>query len=212
MTSSEKLNSIHSKLRDYCARVAKHAFFSRTIAIRDKRYARFDIVSKVATIEVEGLDARLRFDDVRKVFEANANFSSQSAAAKRINSALKFLHAKNIPGNSGLFRNRTIVQSVITLVCHLQQAGLKKAQEPLLRNFIGSFLAELRKQVELGQKATSVDYLEFQRTVNANLKSGARTRQTIMLRHLFRKHPDFFSNLSKSPDIVAGLEFRTGTT
>jgi len=205
LTSSEKLNSIHSKLRDYCARTARHQFFSKTIAVRDKRYARFDIVSKVATIEIEGIDARLRFDDIRKVFQANSKFSPQSAAAKRINRALKFLHA-NFPENCSLFRNRTIVQSVITLVCHLQQAGLKNAQEPVLKKFIESFLTELRKQVELGQKATNLDYLEFQRTVTANLKSGGRTRQTIMLRHLFRGHPDFWSNLGRSADIAAGLE------
>lgn len=205
LTSSEKLNSIHSKLRDYCARTAKHAFFAKTIAIRDRRYARFDIVSKVITIEIEGIDAGLRFDDVRKVFEANNNFSPQSAAAKRVNKALKFLKS-NFPNNCGLFRNRTIVQSTISLACHLQQAGLKKAQESPLKRFIESFLMELRKQVELGQKATCLDYLEFQRTVNANVKTGARTRQVILLRHLFQKHPDFFSNLSKSADIVSGLE------
>ena len=105
-----------------------------------------------------------------------------------------------------MFRNRTVVQSVVTLVCHLQQAGLKPAQEPLLKGFIEFFLAELRKQVELGQKATDLDFIEFQRTVGANVKSGARTRQWIYLRQLFRRHPEFFSVLSQSAEITKGLQ------
>jgi Protein of unknown function DUF262 len=204
LTSSEKLNSVHSKLRDYCVKAARHPFFSRTTVISDKRYGHFDIVAKVATIEIEGLDAGLRFDDVEKVFKSNSMFSVQSAAAKRIDSALKYLH-DGFPRPFPLFRNRTIVQSVITLVCHLQQAGLPPKRAPVLREFVEFFLAELRKQVELGQNATDQDFLAFQRTVNANVKTGARTRHSILLRQLFRKHPDFFSSFSQSAEITKGM-------
>ncbi|MFA4966560.1 MAG: DUF262 domain-containing protein, partial [Thermoleophilia bacterium] len=48
LTSSEKLNSVDSKLRDYCRKIAKHAFFSETTTASNKRYAYFDIASKVA--------------------------------------------------------------------------------------------------------------------------------------------------------------------
>jgi uncharacterized protein with ParB-like and HNH nuclease domain len=88
LTSSEKLNSADSKLRDYCAKASKQAFFSKTTVISDKRCAYFDIVAKVVTLELEGLDAGLRYDDVLSVFIANDSFSPQSAAAKRINKAL----------------------------------------------------------------------------------------------------------------------------
>lgn len=43
-------------------------------------------------------------------------------------------------------------------------------------------MAELSRQVELGQEATDADYISFQRTVNANVRSGARTRQEQALR------------------------------
>jgi len=97
------------------------------------------------------------------------------------------------------------VQSIVTLVCHLQQAGLKPGTEKSLKEFIEFFLGELSKQIELGQNATDPDFLVFQRTVNANVKSGARTRQMILLRKLFRKHPVFFSALSQSAEISKGL-------
>jgi hypothetical protein len=47
------------------------------------------------------------------------------------------------------------------------------------------FLAELTRQVELGQGSTDHDYIRFQRTVNANIKAGARIRQEILLRKAF---------------------------
>jgi len=37
LTSSEKLNSVHSKLRDYCVKAASHPFFKKTVAISDKQ-------------------------------------------------------------------------------------------------------------------------------------------------------------------------------
>ena len=50
LTSSEKLNSVHSKLRDYCRKMAQHHFFQDTTVIANKRFAYFDIVAKVATL------------------------------------------------------------------------------------------------------------------------------------------------------------------
>lgn len=204
LTSSEKLNSVHGKLRDYAAKAAKHPFFSKTTVISDKRHAYFDIVAKVVTLELEGLDAGLRYEDVRKLFNTNALFSPQSAAAKRINKALNYLH-NSFPKSFKPFRNRTIVQSIITLVCHLHQVGLQPEQEDTLKEFIKFFLGELSKQVELGQKATDLDFLMFQRTVSANVKSGSGTRQAMLLRKLYQRSPDFFSALSHSAEIADGL-------
>ena len=56
LTSSEKLNALHSKLRDFCSSTARHTFFKTTVAVPNTRYAHFDILAKVAAIEIEGLD------------------------------------------------------------------------------------------------------------------------------------------------------------
>ena len=58
LSSSEKLNSVHSKLRDFCRALTKHDFFSNSISVADTRFAHFDIATKVAAIEVEGMDTR----------------------------------------------------------------------------------------------------------------------------------------------------------
>jgi hypothetical protein len=189
LTSSEKLNAVHSKLRDYCRSASKHPFFKETVAIPDTRYAHFDILAKVATVEIEGTDAALRFDDIKQVFESEAAFAPTSAVAKRIKAALDLLQTA-FKGKGSSLRTRTIVQSLITLTCKLVATGRSEGHEVQLRKFFETFMSELADQVELGQMATDIDYLTFQRSVNANVKGGAKTRQEILLRKLFRIAPE----------------------
>jgi hypothetical protein len=59
----------------------------------------------------------------------------------------------------------------------------------------------LNRQIEMGQSATDSEYITFQRSVNANIKGGARTRHSILLRKLLTSSPklaDLFD-----PSIVA---------
>ena len=204
LTSSEKLNAVHSRLRDYCLNVAKHPFFSETTTVSNKRYAYFDIAAKAVVLEIEGIDSGLRFEDVKTVFEGNPSFSANTAVAKRLKKALDVLH-QVFPAECRGFRNRAIVQSIITLTCHLLQAGLTERATGELRKFVDHFITELSRQVELGQRATDQDYLAFQRTVNANVRSGSRTRQDILLRKLFSFQPSFFSLLSTSQSLSDGV-------
>ncbi len=188
MTSSEKLNAVHSRLRDHCRSVSKHPFFKEVVAIPDTRYSHFDIISKVATIEIEGLDTGLRFDDIKAVFESQSNFSATSAVAKRIKAAVDFLYNAFKEGGAGL-RTRTVVQSLITLACKLVATGRHEGMEVEIRKFFEAFTAELTRQIEMGQAALDSDYIVFQRSVNANVKGGAKMRHQILLRKLFRLSP-----------------------
>ena len=189
LTSSEKLNAVHGKLRDFVKGVSKDPFFKETIAITDTRYSHFDIAAKVACVEIEGLETGLRFDDIKGVFESSANFSTSSAVAKRIRLALAFLQS-SFKGHGTALRTRTVVQSLITLTCKLIQTGRSKGREKDIREFFKAFTDELGKQVEMGQAATDSDYLTFQRSVNANVKGGAKTRHQILLRKLFKLSPE----------------------
>src|SRR5262249_39632883 len=56
---------------------------------------------------------------------------------------------------------------------------------------VGKFVNELSRQVELGLEATDEDYIEFQRSVNANVRGGVRTRHEILVRKLLRTSPIF---------------------
>lgn len=200
LTSSEKLNAVHSKLRDYCRTISRLPFFKQSVSIPDTRYSHFDIAAKVATIEIEGLNTGLRFDDIKDVFESQCNFSATSAVAKRIRDALVFLN-RAFKDNGAVLRTRTVVQSLITLTCKLVATGRSRGLEGDIRKFFESFAAELAHQIEMGQAASDSDYLMFQRSVNANVRGGAKTRHEILLRKLFRLSPllaDIFD-----PSIVA---------
>jgi hypothetical protein len=189
LTGSEKLNAVPSKLRDFCKDTAeKHAFFTETIAVPDTRYAHFDILAKVVTVELEGLDTGLRLDDVKAVFEANKSFAVTSAVAKRIKRALDLL-AVAFKGHGGMLRTRTIVQSLITLTCKIVSTKEYDGSETHLRVFFERFTTELAAQIDKGQEATDSDYVQFQKSVSANVTGAARTRQEILLRKLFTIAP-----------------------
>jgi hypothetical protein len=200
LTSSEKLNSVHSKLRDYTKSLSKHAFLKSKVAVNDKRYAHFDIVAKVATIELEGIKTGLRYDDLKDVFESQANFSAKSAVAKRLQAIFDYLDG-TFTEKSSLLRNRTVVQSFATFVSRLIQTEKSKGHEDKVLRFFTRFMKELATQVELGPNATDSDLTRFQKSINANVKSAAQTRQEILLRKMLMLEPalvDLFD-----PTIVA---------
>lgn len=187
LTSSEKLNSVHSQLRDFVMKQTKHPFFEK-VSASDKRYGHFDILAKVAAVEIDGIDVGLRYDDLRAVFESQASFSSRSNVAKLIVSALAFAN-RGFPSDTTLLRNRTVVQSLLTLVCRLIQPGKAAGKEKRVAEFFERFLSDLSKQVELGQRATEPEFQQFQRTVSANVRTGARIRQELLLRRLLAFDP-----------------------
>jgi hypothetical protein len=205
LTSAEKLNSVHSKLRDFILALTGHAFFGK-IAASNSRYGHFDIIAKVAAIEIDGIEVGLRYDDLRAVLESQSEFSSSSNAAKRIKAALDFVDSGFAKEVAGLLRNRTIVQSLLTLTCRLIQSGKAAGHEAKVRKFFVTFLQELNSQVELGQEATAADYLEFQRTVNANIRGGARIRQEILLRKLLASDPTFAAVFDPATVDESGLK------
>jgi len=205
LTSSEKLNSIHSNLRDFVRKLTKHNFLQK-ISASDKRYGHFDIVAKTAAIEIDGIETGLRYDDLRALFESQAAFSSRSNVAKRLLAALDFADKAFTPDQAARLRNRTVIQSLLTLVCRLLQTGNADKLHAHVSDFFLAFLGELNQQVELGQKATDHEYLRFQRSVNANIKSGPRIRQEILLRKLLGHAPRVAALLDPATVAESGLK------
>lgn len=207
LSSSEKLNSVHSKLRDFCRKLTEHKFFLESTPIANTRLAHFDITTKVAAIEIEGIDTSLRFDELSEIFEHQKNFSSTSAAAKRIKNALDFLHLA-FPSNSSNLKNRTVVQSVITLACKFAASKQTKGLEKHFAEFVNWFIDELSKQVELGQRATDYDFIAFQKSINANVKAGAKTRQEILFRKALMHSIEMSQSFSAAEVSTSGMGAR----
>ena len=190
LTSSEKLNSVHSKLRDFSKKLSKHNFFKEKVTATDRRYGHFDIVAKVAAIEIEGIETGLRYDDLKTTFESQANFSGRSNVAIRLHATFDFLD-QVFPKDTPILRNRTVVQSFATLASRLIQTGRRKGTETKLRRFFESFMEELSRQVTLGHQATDPEYLTFQKTINANIRRSSQIRHGIILRKLLSYDPSF---------------------
>lgn len=200
LNSPERLNAVPSKLTTFCRGLAKHKFFKNAVAFKDKRYAYFDVAAKAAAVEIDGLDAGMRINELEPLFKSQAAFSPSSKVGKRLKTALDFL-ADALPDNSKALRLRSLTQSIITLACKLSEHNLTEGNEGRFRAFIDAFIDGLAKQVELGHAATDTDYLAFQRTVTANIKDGARTRHQILLRKLFQFDPEFVEGFGS--DVVA---------
>jgi hypothetical protein len=69
-------------------------------------------------------------------------------------------------------------------------------------------MRELSKQVELGQAASDYDFIRFQKSINANVKAGSRTRQEILLRKAFMHDPDLAAAFDPSVLVESGLTGR----
>lgn len=204
LTSSEKLNAVHSALRNFCRQMVKRTFFEKKIRFSDKRYAYFDVASKVAAIEIEGLETGLRFDDIKTIFESQEKFSAKSAVGKRVFEMLDFL-ARAFPDKSPELRNRSLVQAFSTLAGQIVRSGKSEGSEAKFYNFVKKFLSEYSKQVELGLNATDQDYVQFQRTINANVRGAAKIRHGILLRKLLRMEPSFADLLDPSVVHESGM-------
>jgi hypothetical protein len=81
LTSSEKLNAVNGKLRDFVRSISKHDFFAKSICIPNTRYSHFDIAAKVLSIEIEGLDSGLRFD-IKKSLSPQRTFPPRQPLPK----------------------------------------------------------------------------------------------------------------------------------
>lgn len=156
----------------------------------NKRYGYFDIVSKVAAIEIEGIDTGLRYDDLKTTFESQASFSPRSNVAQRLRAIFDYLNDV-FPDSTPILKSRTIVQSFATLAARLIQTGKHKGREKQLFRFFEFFTEKLSKQVTLGQQATDLEFIEFQKTVNANVQRSAQIRNEILLRKLLISDPTF---------------------
>ncbi|MCX4560104.1 DUF262 domain-containing protein [Streptomyces phaeochromogenes] len=190
LTSAEKLNSINSSLTRFARQLAAHSFFQDKVAASNSRKAYFDIVVKTLALESEGFGMRLRYEDLKEFAESHVAFSENSPIAARLTSTLDYLD-RVFAGKSTFLRNRSTIQSLITLAADIVDTGRADGTEERFRGFVEKFGAELAHQNELGTRATDGSYLDYQRTLSANVKAGPRIRHEILMRKLLLSDPSW---------------------
>lgn len=204
LTASEQLNAVHSNLTNFARQLSKRDFFKRKVWIRDTRKAHFDIAAKVAAIAVDGLDTGLRLADLTKTYLANGKFSHDSNTAKLLVATFDFLD-RTFPERDPMLRNRSTIQSIATLASKIIELNHNPGCESRFLAFCQHFGKELAEQIEQGSRATDPDYLEFQRTISANIKAGARIRHEILLRKLLLFDPGFMGFLTSESLVESNI-------
>lgn len=205
LNSTEKLNAVPGKFKTFVKSLSLHPFFANKVSFTDKRFAHFDVSSKAAAVELEGIEANLRFDEMKILFESQKTFSDKSAVAQRLTKALDFLN-NSTPAGSKTFKNKTITQSIINLVCALGPDTVLKGKEKIFGDFAKAFVESLAKEMEKGHQATDVDLISFQRSVNANVRSGAQVRHRALMRKLFEWDPSILDASGVHALAVAGYD------
>lgn len=205
LNSTEKLNAIPGKFKTFVKGLSTHSFFANKVSFTDKRFAHFDVSSKAAAVELEGIEANLRFDEMKTLFESQKGFSDKSAVATRLRASLDFLD-RATPKDSKIFKNKTITQSFINLVASVGVDTVLKGKEDSFGDFAKSFVDSLAKEVEKGHQATDIDLIGFQRSINANVRSGAQVRHRALMRKLFEWDPSILDAGGVHALSVAGYD------
>jgi hypothetical protein len=94
---------------------------------------------------------------------------------------------------------------MITLACRLVENKPKGDLTKSVAKFTNAFLVGLSRQVELGPVATDYDFIRFQRSINANVKAGARIRHEVLLRKAFLFDPAIADAFSPAAIASSGV-------
>ncbi|MBI1885344.1 MAG: DUF262 domain-containing protein [Chloroflexi bacterium] len=205
LTPAERLNAVPGKLTEFVRKLSKQSFFRDKVVLSDARYAYFDVCSKVTAVEIQGFEVGLRLSDLQELLQTNANFSSTSHVAQRVQSTFDYLNTEVFNEPSPLLRNRSIIQSFATLTARLLRSGKMGGMGARLRSFLESFMRDLQREVEKGHEATDKDLLEFQSTISANLRTGPEIRHKVLLKRLLLADISFADVIGPQAITESGL-------
>jgi len=190
LNTPEKLNAIESGLRDFLRDLSQHSFFKEKVAAQDTRYAHFDTCGKVTLLLLKGIQRRMRFAELEKMFKENASFSPTSALGRRLKSLFDSM-SRIFPTKTNALRNRASIVSFCFLVSQMQETGRLRKMEERLGHFFEKFSSDLRTEVEKGQKATDADLIEYQLAVSyaTSERESIEKRNEILIKKLILFDP-----------------------
>jgi len=207
LNTPEKLNAIESNLRDFLRELSQHLFFRSKVVAKDTRYAHFDTCAKVAFLELKGMQPRMRFAELEKMFKENVSFSPGSAAGKKLKLIFDSMN-RIFSSKSEALRNRASIVSFCNLVSQVQTSGQLRKIEKRLGEFFEKFSRDLTAEVEKGQKATDKDLIEYQQAVNYGTadKESIERRRDILVKKLILFEPSLAPCFLKEGSAERSLE------
>jgi hypothetical protein len=195
LSASEKLNAAHGGLRDYARALADHPFFRRRVAFEDTRSAYFDVTSKVVAMALEGLEISTRFKPMLALFERHSGFLPSSPIVQNLDATLDFLE-RAFPPETRALKERSFVQSVITLASQLVAGGHSDGQEQAFVGFIIGFHNECVRQGKITGAARDPDFVLFNGTKAGKFINDAKVRHEVLVKKLGEQHPALHAALA----------------
>jgi hypothetical protein len=176
----------------FVKKTSRHAFFAKTIAVNDTRFAHFDIAAKWVFVELRGIQPQMRFPQLESLFKDHRTFSEKSDSARLVTIALAYLQ-RALPSKCEWLRNRANVLSVCMLATAVVRQGLDKSTAERFGSFIGTYFQELAKEVEKGAKSSERELLDYQQAISYGSTGGdsIRKRLSILTRRLATFDPAF---------------------
>ncbi len=192
LNTPEKLNAVGGEMRGFCRWIADRNFFDKKIALRDTRFAHFNIATTWAFIEARGIPAQIRFPHLEGFLKENRTFSRSSSLAKRITKALGYLDAA-FPERCDNLRLKANVLSVCMLASRVIANAIPRASAAGFGCFVRSFFEELTAEVEKGAESKQEDMRKYQEAISYGSADGQsiKSRIGILARTLATKDRQF---------------------
>lgn len=92
LNSAEKRNAISGAMRDFVKQLASESsFFTKSVDIPDKRYARDEVLAQMTLVELNGGPCQVGYKQLQDMYKKNRTFKTDGPKAKRIRYVLNFL-------------------------------------------------------------------------------------------------------------------------
>lgn len=167
-------------------------FFENSIAVRDTRYAHFDIANKWLFIEARSVQPQMRFPQLEAFLRDNCSFDQSGPVARRIRTALRFLK-QAFPTRCESLRNRASVLSVCMLAGRVVEARIHGGNATQFGRFTKKFFARLSAEVEKGPKSRDAELRRYQEAISYGSTAGdsIKARLTVLAEQLATFDPAF---------------------
>lgn len=183
LAAREKLNAVPSGIADYARNLTEHPFFQQRVDFKDTRSAYFDVTSKAVAIAIDGLTTSMRFKNMLALFERQSGFSPASRIARNLDATLDFLE-RAFPEKNEALRDRSFVQSVLTLASQLVAGGQSDGQEAAFGKFVTEFHNERARYGKLLTDNADQDFVRFNSILTGKTLENAKIRHEILVRKM----------------------------
>lgn len=214
LNTGEKLNAIHSKMRDFAKSLTEHNFFTKKIQIKNTRFSHLSISGQLCILAIKGIESH-KFSDIENLFNSNINFDVNSEYGKRIKKIINLMD-KIFPEENQIFRNRASITTIFTIINDLEKTGFDFNEEnrEKIYHFYEDFDDKLRRVVEKGADAEDVELVLYQSKVTqgADNKTSTSLRRNILTRKLIEYDGNFTKYFELTSSDIDLLEFRKKET